>query len=206
MKRLLINAVALIVLVFIGITIYRRINIIESVYFKDCTIFVKTLTKEFPIGKLEDSGGDSPKCIANPKYEISKSGKYLIYEDISGGVDLAIKIYSLDINKTNTFAVWGTSSLLDIEFLKDDRLILWSGYPDIPAEQYAAIYDLKSLYENYNSNVDENGYLKIEDYKNIIALTPAEGKYFKIDVKGNKAYLYGGTPGNHILRGEFEIN
>jgi hypothetical protein len=178
----------------------------QSVSFENCDIAITTSTGEKKIaGQLATSGSEQIDCILNPKHQISTSGKYLIFEDVSGGVDLWIRVYSIEAEQINTLGVLGTSSLLDLEFLDNDQVALLAGYPDIPNEQNLVIYDLPKLYKDYPNNLDEYGYFmyNLEASKKTLPIRPLAGNHFDLTKDSERLYLYGGDTNNPVKRNEF---
>lgn len=94
-------------------------------------------------------GIKNPPCLQNPKYRISDSKTYMAFQDISGGIDSMIRIYSAQQNEAVQLDVYGTSSIFDFVFLPGDYLAVMSGYPNILEEQYLTIYNIPGLYKNY---------------------------------------------------------
>jgi len=112
-------------------------------------------------------GGDEKNCPTDPSISLSFSNKYLAFTDVLGGVDSAVKIYSIEMDTVTTLYVYGTSSVFDIEFTYDDILAVLNGYPNTFSEQYVIFYDIEALYGNYAQNVNKDAqapdYFKVTD-------------------------------------------
>ncbi|RJR27001.1 hypothetical protein C4561_04465 [candidate division WWE3 bacterium] len=134
------------------------------------------------IARIMDLGNDEGLCNVEPSISLSFSNKYLAFTDIMGGVDSAVRIYSVNLDKVTTLYVYGTSSVMDIEFTYEDILTVLNGYPDSYDEQYVIFYNIPGLYEKYEQNVTRiarsQDYFKITDtYKKNFKL-PNVGKSY----------------------------
>lgn len=180
---------------------------ISSVKFEACNVSVtSTDGNTYIVGKLSSLGGSENNCIKNPEFSISESGQYLIFEDISGGIDLAIKIFSTETKVLDTLDVLGTSSLLAAEFLYNDKLVIYNGYKGIPDEQWVNVYDIPKIYQDYKNNVTEYGYLEFNDSTlKRLEIKPENASYFEITSDREKLTIYGGTPSSPTIRGSFKI-
>lgn len=181
---------------------------ISSVKFENCTVSViSTDGNTYIVGKLSSLGGSENNCIKNPEFSISESRQYLIFEDVSGGIDLALKIFSTETKVVNTLNILGTSSLLKTKFLYNDKLVIYSGYKDAPPEQWVNIYDIPEIYNNYKSNVSKYGYLELNDASvKKLDITPATGSYFELISDKDTLTIYGGTQSSPTIRGSFKIS
>ena len=104
--------------------------------------------------------------------------------------------------------MWGTSSLLALEFLDDDKVAILSGYPDIPKEQWLNVYDIPALYSNYPNSVNEYNYFDwyvLQENKVELSVTPTEGDYFHMERSSAELVLYGGTSDEPVLRDSYPI-
>jgi hypothetical protein len=128
-------------------TIQEKIISSEVTY--DCQIKVKTDKKEFFLPTNLDV--EKIKCYQFVLSTVSPSGNFLAYEDISGGVDSMVWIYSLEEDARLQLDVLGTSAIKDILFDKDDRLIVLNGYDE---EMSFRVYDIPGLFKGYPGNVD----------------------------------------------------
>ncbi len=124
-------------------------RMISSEITYDCRIKVKTDKKEFFLPTNFDS--EISRCYQFVLSVISPSGKFLAYEDISGGVDSMVWIYSLEVNARLQLDVLGTSTIKDMLFDKNDRLIVLNGYEK---EMSFRVYDIPNLFKGYPDNVD----------------------------------------------------
>ncbi len=179
---------------------------ITSASFENCKVSITDTSGErYFIGRVTGDDIPTKKCTKTPRFAISDSGKYMVFEDVSGGVDLWIRIYSIEKNKINTLAVWGTSSLLDIEFLANDKLMLFSGHAEIPDEQGIGLFDIPAIYTNY-SLISDTDYLETDKYESDLDVRDVSGDFFDIVEIGNKVNVFGGTKSRPILRAEFNIS
>lgn len=185
-------------------------GLIKSARFEKCSIVLTSSNgKDYTIGKILGGGEDGTVCLAEPKYEISDSGKFFVFEDLSGGVDLWVRIFSVKTKTIDTLGVWGTSWLLDLEFLPNDKLAILSGYPEIPQEQWLSVINLPALYEKYPDTIDEHGYFKydiLNENSKDLDIIETQGGYFKLLKDKNNLILYGGTETNPVVRGTFPID
>lgn len=158
------------------------VKIISSEVTSDETCRVKATTTGGDI-YLKPSFPKGTKCYQFLLNQVSNSGKYLAYEDLSGGIDSMVKIYSADLNESFQLVVLGTSTILDMKFLPDDRLAVLSGYPGSYDEQFLNVYNIPVLFANLSKNIDpqyryfinydENGYHQKlpevgQDYKSLV--------------------------------------
>jgi hypothetical protein len=125
---------------------------------EDCKITVTSTEKKYEVS-TGLAGGMDFKCTPSLIDKISSTGKFLAYEDMSGGVDSVMALFTIDYGKSVTLGVWGTSSIMDYIFLPDDRLVAINGYPDIFDEQWLTLFDLPKIFENFSSNFNEHLYL-----------------------------------------------
>ncbi|HAI62767.1 MAG: hypothetical protein UU64_C0003G0073 [candidate division WWE3 bacterium GW2011_GWF2_41_45] len=179
---------------------------ITSASFEDCKVSITDISGErYFIGKLSTKADSAKTCAKGSRFTISDSGKYLVFEDLSGGVDLWIRIYSIDKNIINTLAVWGTNNLLDIEFLSNDKLMLFSGHSDIPDEQQLKLFDVPGIYANYSLISDTNR-LRTDKYEGNLDVRNVSGDFFDVVEIGDKVSVFGGTKLRPILRAEFSVS
>jgi len=124
---------------------------------------------------------------------VSPSGKYVVFQDISGGVDSMLKVYSLEHNDTIQLDVFGTSQIFDIAFLPDDRLIALYGYKGIYKEQYLKIFDLPGLFSAYPLNIDKQYkcFTNLIQYSKEITLPDIGKDYSSLSVVDGKLRIYG---------------
>ena len=179
---------------------------ITSASFENCKVSITDTSGErYFIGSVASDDIPTKKCTKVPRFAISDSGKYMVFEDVSGGVDLWIRIYSIEKNKINTLAVWGTSSLLDIEFLANDKLMLFSGHAEISDEQGVGLFDIPAIYTNY-SLISDTDSLRTDKYEGTLDIRDVSGDFFDIVEIGNKVNVFGGTKSRPILRAEFSVS
>jgi hypothetical protein len=182
---------------------------IISAKFVDCEIKINTeegITKTIGHYCMDDVVNYTNGGTTAPRYILSDSGKYLLYTDISGGVDTALRIYSFQRDHISTFVVWGTSSVLDMVFLPTDKVAILFGYPNIPEEQTLGIYDIPAIYGNFSEAVDpENDYLKLEKYTKTMHIAQVKGDYFDLVISDEKLTLYGGFKTTPVIRGVFDL-
>ena len=137
------------------------------------------------IARMMDLGNDEGQCNVEPSISLSFSNKYLAFTDILGGVDSAVRIYSINLDKVTTLYVYGTSSVMDIEFTYEDILTVLNGYPDSYDEQYVIFYDIPGLYEKYEHNINRIGgtydYFRItQDYRKSFKLPNVGRSYISL--------------------------
>lgn len=120
----------------------------------ECKIFATLNNGEtISVASTNLSGIEDSPCLENPNVKISSSGKYLAFEDVTGGIDSTVKIYSLELNKVTILYVLGTSTIFDFTFLDNDELAVLSGYPGIYDEQWLRVTNIKKLYGDYENNI-----------------------------------------------------
>ena len=126
-------------------------RIVSAEITKDCKLLVTTsLGERKTAADIFDRGyGDVVGCREGLVTRVSPSGRYVAFEDVSGGVDSMTRIYSLEQDRTTTLSVTGTSVIADMEFLPDDRLALLNGYPGSD-EYHLGVSDIPQLYERYD--------------------------------------------------------
>lgn len=124
-------------------------KMISSAVTYDCQVEVKTNKREFSLPTNLSSG--SFKCHQFFLSAVSPTGKFLAHQDLSGGVDSMVRIYSLKENDTLQLDVLGTSEIADMLFTKDDKLVVLNGYEK---EMSFRVYDIPGLFRGYPNNVD----------------------------------------------------
>lgn len=174
---------------------------IKTVAFNECDIIITdSESNSSKVGALNNP------CSDNPKFIISDSRKYLAFEDKTDTNKLEIRIYSIEHGAINSLAVLGTSSVLDMEFISEDKMVILYGNPSSKDEQYISSFNIPALYQNYRNNVDKYGNLwAAGKYEKRLPITPIEGDYFDIVEMGKKVSIFGGEQQRPILRSEFDI-
>jgi hypothetical protein len=128
---------------------------ITSAYLSDdCKITVASSEKNYEVA-TGLAGGMSFKCIPSSIGKISPSGKFLAYEDVSGGIDSVMALFTIEYGRNVTLGVWGTSTIMDYIFLPDDRFITINGYPDIFDEQWLSVFELPKIFSDFSNNFNE---------------------------------------------------
>lgn len=113
------------------------------------TIYVDT-------GYVDDSIASAKLCYQFVNNLPSPSGKMVVFNDISGGIDSKLSLYSVDNSKVYTVGNWGTSDLVDFAWTNDDRLAVLYGWKQEPESYHLSLYDLS----DWDSlQFDEYGYL-----------------------------------------------
>lgn len=105
----------------------------------------------------------STSCTAEAIGEISSSGYFLTYSDLSGGVDSVLKLYSAKHEEAFTLGVFGTSAIFDTLFLPNEKLVMLNGYHGLPAEQTLTIYDIPKIIQKIPGNLDEYRYIRFSE-------------------------------------------
>lgn len=161
-----------------------------------CDIFIETKTGfSKKIATLQTTQDSQKKCSQNIKIDISYSGKYLAFEDILGGIDSVLKLYSIDLDQTTILEVLGTSDIFDFVFTVNDKLALVSGYRDKFDEQWLNVYDINSLYSNYSQNLLSSeglyeDYFDTTNFKEKLELENIGKNYIGLDIEGNTLVVY----------------
>lgn len=150
-----------------------------------CKIKITTDKKEFT---LETQVSEIYKeCLQGLQITISPSGKYLAFEDASGGIDTMPKLYSLEKNTPITLGVWGTTQIFNFLFLADNRLLTLSGWRGIPDSQVLAIFNTEKIFADYPNSLDPNRYLKGEEaYTRRVDLPKQTKDYDSLSFDGDK--------------------
>jgi len=158
-----------------------------------CRIKVKTTKREIFLNTNFLEFNPQTKCYQFVLNRVSPSGKYVVYQDISGGIDSMLRVYSLEHNDTIQLDVFGTSDIFDISFLPDDKLIALYGYKGISKEQYLKVFDLSGLFAAYPSNIDKQYkyFTDLTQYSKNITLPDIGKDYFSLSVSSDKINIYG---------------
>lgn len=129
----------------------------------DCTIHLfLTSQKRIKIGEMFNSGMENPKCLKDARHSVSESGNYAAFEDISGGIDSAIRIYSIEQINITTLDVLGTSKIQDLVFLPGDLIAVLLSSPSISDKQWITLYNIPQIYAKYKENLLNNTSLQAE--------------------------------------------
>jgi hypothetical protein len=165
----------------------------SEVTVSDCKIKINTTKGEILLTTEYSQFYPEKKCYQFLLNKVSPSGKYVAFQDISGGLDSALRIYSLEYNENIQLDVLGTSSIFDISFLPDDKLISLSGYKGIYNEQSLSVYDIPGLFTKYPSNIDKQYkyFTSLNIYNKIIALPNIGKDYSSLAVSGSVLKIYG---------------
>lgn len=187
-------------------TQYRLIS--AKVEAKDCSIQIET--SEAPINVKTKFKPGISKCEEFSIVLPSPSGQIVAFEDLSEGIDSWLKIYSAKHKSTIGVEVLGTSSILGMTFLPDDRLAVLHGY-GLTGEQWLRVYDLPKLIAEYPENAENNAETvnqntagqnpesKISSFSeatvsqatSMLDLPPIKGNYQYIQLDGKELKLFG---------------
>lgn len=216
-----INITAIVVLVLIfGVAVFVQISlksgssankiISSEVTVEGCKIKVVTdkgeLFLETEIGKIYPES----KCYQFLQNITSPSGRFVVFEDLSGGLDTQLRVYTLrnKNNQSHNLEVLGTSRIFSLLFIDSDKLAVLSGYEGMYSEQALFVYDLPGLYKNYPANLGQGVdlFTNVNQYKKIQTLEDIGKDYASMAVSEGKLKIYG-TPGigSEVLK-EFDIN
>lgn len=163
----------------------------SEVTVEDCKIKVVTTKGEIFLDTQFLEFYPQTRCYQFVLNDVSPSGKYIVFQDISGGLDSMLRVYSLEHNDTIVLDVFGTSNIFDISFLPDDKLISLYGYKGIYKEQYLKVFDLSGLFGSYPSNVNKHKYFTTNQYSKNITLPDIGRDYFSLSVSDGKLKIYG---------------
>lgn len=165
----------------------------SEVTVKGCKIKANTTKGEIFLDTNFLEFNPQTRCYQFVLNRVSPSGKYVVFQDISGGIDSMLRIYSLEHNDTIQLDVFGTSDIFDISFLPDDKLISLYGYKGIYKEQYLKVFDLSGLFIAYPSNIDKQYkyFTNLAQYSKNITLPDIGKDYFSLSVSGGKLKIYG---------------
>ncbi|GIW69638.1 MAG: hypothetical protein KatS3mg101_0385 [Patescibacteria group bacterium] len=182
-------------------------SFINNVTFEKCTIIITdNKGNRKKIGEMHTPADKKQTCLTDTKFIVSDSRKYLMFEDVSNGQDLELRIYSIDKNKLDSFYTWKNVRILDMEFLQNDKVLIFIGQPELPDEQQLSLYNIPALYADYENNVDKYGNLWSHKFETKLPITPSSGNYIDIVEIGKKVSIFGGTINKPVLRAEFNIS
>jgi len=178
---------------------------------QDCSLNIQTTTRPV-IVKTKFEPGIS-RCeeflIAIP----SPSGKIVAYEDLAGGIDSWLKIYSAEFNESIGVEILGASSILSMAFLPDDKLAVLHGY-GLTSERWLRIYDLPQLLNQYPDNLSSKKTTDIIQFDeiavsrstSILDLPKSQESYHYLAVKEDKLQLFGSKGIGTKVLAEFDIS
>src|SRR3989344_7658429 len=158
-------------------------KIVSAEYTYDCKVEVVTNKASYFVDTAYlKSGTGLTNCSGYDYAVVSPSGKYVAYQDISGGIDSMVKIYSVERKEAFQLYVYGTSTVYDMLFLPDDSLVVLNGYPE---ETYANVYDIALLFSDYPNDLDTQ-YKYFNDLNNHTKplLLPTKGNYDTLFIEG----------------------
>ena len=172
---------------------------------EECKIKVNTTKGEV---FLNTNFGPQTKCYQFVLNRVSPSGKYVVFQDISGEGDSLLKVYSIKHDDTLRLDVLGTSNIFDISFLPDDRLVALYGYKGISKEKYLKMFDLSGLFTSYPSNIDKQYkcFINLIPYSKNITLPNIGKDYFSLSASGSKLRIYGTGGVNAGILEEYNFN
>lgn len=165
----------------------------SEVTVEGCKIKVNTTKDEVFLDTNFLEFNPQTKCHQFVLNRVSPSGKYVVFQDISGGVDSMLQVYSLEHDEVVQLDVFGTSDIFDISFLPDDKLIALYGYKGIYKEQYLKVFNLSGLFLAYPSNIDKQYkyFTNLAQNSKNITLPDIGKDYFSLLVSGGKLKIYG---------------
>lgn len=165
-------------------TLSEKIN--SAYLHENCKIIVTSGEKDYEVA-TGLAGGMNFKCKPSTIGKISPSGKYLAYEDMSGGIDSVLALFTVDYGRSVTLGVWGSSTIMDYTFLPDDKLIAINGYPDVFNEQWLSLFHLSKIFDNFSDNFNEEYYLMPSNptYKSTIKLPNVGESHRKLSFSEN---------------------
>lgn len=177
--------------------------IASEVTVEGCKIKVTTNKREIFLDTSFLESDPQTKCYQFVLNQVSPSGKYMVFQDISGGIDSKASVYSIEHEDTLTLYVFGTSNIFDIAFLPDNSAVVLYGYKGNYNEQYLAIYNLPELFRSYPTNIDQYKYFTNLDQNSKRITLPDVGQdYAGMSVSDGKLRISGN--GNIKLK-EFNI-
>ncbi|MFV1917336.1 MAG: hypothetical protein ACC618_02550 [Patescibacteria group bacterium] len=169
-------------------------KIVSSEITSDCRLKIITSERELFINTGFGLGVETSRCSRNTRSVISPLGQFVVFEDISGGLDTTLRVYSLNHNDTVQLDVFGTSSIFDFAFLAGNRLGALYGYKDIYDEQFLRIYDITGLFRNYPGNVHKKYHYFVNMdpfYIKTITLSNVGKNYSSLSVSEEKLKIFG---------------
>lgn len=174
------------------VTVPQR-EMIMSAEVDDCTLRVKTNFKSFTVETNIGELYPRIDCFDPFHKAVSSSGRYLAYQDISGGVDSVVEVYSVDKGKSVRLDVLGTSQIFDMEFGSGERLFVLNGYEGIYDEQYLIAYDVGGLFSEYPENVriDGNYFTNVKRYLEQFSLPEKGENYREVKLENGLVKLFG---------------
>lgn len=154
---------------------YSTDKILTSKFMPDCHLQVSTSSQIIDFPK-PDYSSPQIKCISGQKVAVSANNRYLAYEDIVGGIDSIVYIFSIGFDRPLYLNVYGTSSIYDLLFVGTDLFIL-NGYPDTQDEHYLSVYDIDGIFNNISENYNsQHQILQVRDYYHSKRNLPQLGK------------------------------
>lgn len=180
----------------------------SEVTVEDCKIKLNTTKGDILLTTEYSKSYPETKCYQFLLNKVSPSGRYAVFQDISGGLDSALRIYSLEYNENIQLNVFGTSKIFDISFLPDDKLISLSGYEGIYNEQSLTVFDLSGLFADYPSNIDEQYkyFTNLNLYEKNITLPDIGKDYSSLAVSDGVLKIYGTGGVNAGILKEYNFN
>ncbi|MBI4058425.1 hypothetical protein HY408_01525 [Candidatus Gottesmanbacteria bacterium] len=121
----------------------------------------------------ETTDTNNSRCYQFLLNKISPSGDFLVYQDISGGVDSQLSVYTI-LNRNNeghNLRVFGSATIKEIEFLPDDKLVALIGIAGDSQTWSLFSMDLAKLYEEYPKNYGKDNINLFTDTQSVEKLT-----------------------------------
>lgn len=179
--------------------------IASEVTVEGCKIKVTTNKREIFLNTSFLESNPQTKCYQFVLNPVSPSGKYVVFQDISGGLDSQIRVYSVGNNKDVYLDVLGSSTIKYMDFLPDDRLAVINGYFGYFGKewlgQWLRIYDIPSLFNNYPNSVDSQyNYFKLSDGNPTVVDLPDKGvDYASFSIDGRTIKLFGPGDSSSVI-------
>lgn len=160
---------------------------------EDCRLEVETNFRKFEVETNIGKVYPRIECFEPFHRTVSGSDRFLAFEDLSGGVDRTVEVYSVDKKDAVRLEVLGTSRIMDMKFGGGDVLLILHGYPDVYDRQFLARYDVAGLFSEYPENVRLDGgyFANVKLRKQVTSLPPKGENYARIEVGEKGVELYG---------------
>jgi hypothetical protein len=194
-----------------AVTFDRDEKIVASeVTVKDCKIKITTNKREFLVDTEIGNLNPNERCYQYLLNQVSPSGKYVVFQDLSGGIDSALRVYSLENDSTRWLTVLGTSSIFDFGFQPNtDRIFIFNGYSGLYDEFYLGYEEVAELFKaDCLFRPDVPNWIPSQDcqkYSGGIALPNIGKNYHAFAISEDSIKLYGdGGVGAGVIK-EYKI-
>ncbi len=182
-------------------------KIIDANFTQDCSIVIKTSQSNI---RLITGFGQSKnsRCYQFAYIRTSPSGQFVAFQDLSGGIDSKISLYSLERKSTFGLGVYGTSNVFGLEFLPNDKLAVLTGYKDTTTpEESLTIFDIPTIISHISANFPnpENlyGSYNLEPFMTRPDLTGLDHVYEFLSITTDSLYL---KDNQGVIGKKFDIN